>query len=83
MQFFMKLISCDTSTYTLDHTDLNDAVTYHRIKLTDAKRTEKMRKTFIRLRKCGEGRRGSRKERIHTRQVTDRERLTNVRVMVV
>ena len=31
----------------------------------------------------GEGRRGSRKERIRTVQVTDKEQSTNVRAMVV
>ena len=56
------------------------AVTYPRIMVTDAERTEKMRKTFIRWWKCGEGRRGSRKEHIRTGQVTDRERSAKVRV---
>ena len=42
--------------------DFNVAVTHYRIKVTDAERTEKMRKMFIRWWKsslCGEARRGS------------------------
>ena len=64
--------------------DTNSAVTYLQIKITDAERTEKKSK------KClsgdgsclsgGEDRRGSRKERIRTKQVTDQELSTNVRV---
>ena len=52
------------------------AVTYKRIKVTDAKQTEKMQKCL-----SGEGsRRGSHKERICAEQVTDKERSTDVNV---
>ena len=55
----------------------NGAVTYLRIKATDAKRTEKMKKKCL----SGNGScRGSRKERMCAEQVTDKERSTNVRV---
>ena len=47
----------------------------------NGRRTDrKNAKLFIRRWKCGEGRRGSHKERLLTGQVTDRERSTNVRV---
>ena len=53
------------------------AVTYQRIKVTDAERTEKNAKKNL----SGDGsRRGSCEERIRTEQVTDKERSTNVSV---
>ena len=59
------------------------AVTYYSIKAMDAERTEKCKKCLSgdgsRL-GGGEGRRGRCKERIPTKQVTDKERSTYVRV---
>ena len=52
-------------------------------KVTDAELTENMQKNVYLVRSClsgGECRPGSRKERIRTEQVTDRERPTKVRV---
>ena len=62
---------------------LNGAVTYKRIEVTDAERTENLQKCL-----SGDGSRlsgvecrcGSHKERIHTEQVRDKERPTNVHV---
>ena len=66
---------------------INGAVTYKRIKVTDAERTEKRQKNWL----SGDGSRlggdeghlGSRKERIRTGQVTDKERSTHVCVTEV
>ena len=56
-------------------------LTYCRIKVTDAERTEKCKKCLSGGGSClvgGEGRLGSHKERIRTEQVTGKERSTNV-----
>ena len=65
---------------------INGAVTYKRIKVTDAERVVHLQKKCLsgdgsRL-SGGECRRGSRKERIRTEQVTDKERPTNVHCTV-
>ena len=65
---------------------INGAVTYNRIKVMDAERTEKCKTCLSgggsRL-GGGEGRRGSRNERIRTGQVTDKERSTNVNSVAI
>ena len=59
------------------------AVTYYRKKVTDAERTEKCEKCLFGGGSClggNESRHRSRKERIRTQQVTDKDGSTNVNV---